>query len=56
MAIGVAPDSRLRRLPGLGGRLLYPLPGTVLFSDSLARRLQAEAGDRPGAHQASEHR
>jgi putative ABC transport system permease protein len=45
VAIGVPPDSRLRHLPGLGGRMLAPLPGVVLFSDSLAARLDAEAGD-----------
>ncbi|MBI3947478.1 MAG: ABC transporter permease [Armatimonadetes bacterium] len=46
VAIGVPPDARLRRLPGPGGRPLRPAPGTALFSEVLARRLDAEIGDR----------
>lgn len=46
VAIGVPPDARLRQLPGPEGRPLLPLPGTLLFSDILAKRLNAEVGDR----------
>jgi putative ABC transport system permease protein len=40
VAIGIPPGSRLRRLPGLEGTPIRPLPGAVLFSDQLADRLK----------------
>jgi putative ABC transport system permease protein len=46
VALGVSPGSRLRGLPSASGGSLSPLPGTLLFSDSLAERLAAEEGDR----------
>ncbi|MBI3909729.1 MAG: ABC transporter permease [Armatimonadetes bacterium] len=45
VAVGVVPGSRLRHLVGPGGRPLVPLPGTILFSDTLAKRLRVEVGD-----------
>jgi putative ABC transport system permease protein len=42
--MGITPDARLRQLRGSEGRPVLPLPGTVLFSEILAKRLQAEEG------------
>lgn len=44
-AIGVLPNTRLRRLPSFDGLPLLPLPGTVLFGGTLAARLRAAEGD-----------
>lgn len=44
VAIGVPPDSRLRRLPGLDGPPLEPPAGGGLFSEELAQRLDVRGG------------
>jgi putative ABC transport system permease protein len=43
--IGVMPNARLRALSGSSGRPLIPLPGTILSTAALAKRLGAEEGD-----------
>ena len=44
--IGVLPGSQLRRLPSLDtGLPMFPLPGTVLFTDALMRKLNLERGN-----------
>lgn len=45
VAIGIPPDSRLRRLPALaGGGRIQPPPEALVFSDQLARNLQVGEG------------
>lgn len=43
--MGIAPDSRLRQVRGAMGVPVLPVPGMVLVSRALAKRLDAETGD-----------
>ena len=44
--IGVPPDSRLRHLPDAQGKLLRPIPDTLLSTVALYEKLGIERGDR----------
>lgn len=44
--IGVPPDSRLRHLPDPSGKLLRPIPNTILSTVALYEKLGIERGDR----------
>lgn len=43
--MGIVADSRLRILRSVSGRRVLPVPGTALFGDVLAKRIDLETGD-----------